>query len=148
MRTRSQSQQQVFDSEEVLHGVTDRFNPRLDELRSEAGRSLMTAAASGATIMTVPTGMAFQLKFYSIWKTGAAGRVQIGASAAGATRRTLIYRSMANSTFTSESDLAGLVVIASTTQRAFLRASTILGRGFIRIGGILRRRTANETTSP
>lgn len=138
------------DTEERQSGLGAQatFNPVLDRLRSETGRGIMTGAASGATVFTVPTGKAFHLTNYTIWKTTAAGRVQISASGAGATRRTLVYFSLAVSTFLAEQKLAGILVVASTNARRQIRASSILGNAWVRVGGVLRDRVVGDTTTP
>lgn len=125
-------------------GRNDEMNPELDDIRSEIGRDA-NYNATGGTLLTIPTGKVFHLKSYGVYKS-AAGVFQIGASTAGGTRRTLLKGGLPASTNYGETGIQGVVVPASTTQAAVIRASMVTGTGFIRIGGLLRSKKTSDTT--
>lgn len=132
----------TYHKEEAMTGD---ILEELDSIRSAAGRSDSTP--NSVQLFTIPSNKVFHLTTYGIGKFAAAGRVRINATA-GNGLATLIQIMMANSSYQAETGIQGIKIVASTTARAVIRASTTAGSMTVRVGGILRDRIAGDVTTP
>lgn len=146
---------------QVQDGRDNNSHPTLDEIRSQYGSGVNAGsvnAQQSAYAVTIPAGKVFHVRSLIVSMNathGAAATAQMVLSvtrSATSTTEMLRLRFIASDvqnakTWETATKIDGFVIVASTVTPAYIRVTAVHHTGSIFIGGILRDRVAQDTTT-
>ena len=141
----------------VTDGRNQKDNPRLDEIRSQVGLYGLAAQATSVLLYTVPANHVLHVTSLNITKNSQAFsqlfRLKKSNPTGGSAPLLQVYFARSNLHFghtqLSLDGIEGLRVVASTGAVSYVRAAAPNASAnlFVRIGGLLRRRTNVDVTT-